>query len=61
VRSGGSNNNSKEDDAKSADKDDMRSEHSGKTNKTSKSGRFEAKYKTGDKTTSGAIIKEVRE
>ena len=47
--------------AKAADKDDMRSEHSGKTNQTSKSGRFEAKYKVGDNTASGAIIKEVRE
>ena len=35
--------------------------YSGKTNRTSKSGRFEAKYKVGDKTVSGAIIKEVRE
>jgi hypothetical protein len=38
-----------------ADKDDT------KSTRTSKSGRFEAKYKVGDRTTSGSIIKEVRE
>ena len=57
----GSNNGSKKRETKAIDKDDMRSEHSEKTNKTSKSGRFEAKYKVGDRTTSGAMIKEVRE
>ena len=53
--------NNKKRDAKAADKEDNASVRSGKTNKTSKSGRFEAKYKVGDKTASGAIIKEVGE
>jgi hypothetical protein len=57
----GSNNGNKKRETKATDKDDMRSEHSGKTNKTSKSGRFEAKYKVGDITSNGATIKEVKE
>ena len=39
---------------KAADKDDMKSVQSGKT---SKSGRFEAKYKVGDKTGNGTLVK----
>jgi hypothetical protein len=52
---------SKKREMKAAGKDDMMSVHSEKTNRTLKSGRFEAKYKVGDKTASGAIIKKVRE
>jgi hypothetical protein len=53
--------NKKREVKKASKEDDAMSVYSGKTNRTSKSGRFEAKYKVGDRTTSGAIIKEVRE
>ena len=53
--------NKKREVKKASKEDDAVSVYSGKTNKTSKSGRFEAKYKVGDRTTSGSIIKKVRE
>ncbi len=65
----GKNGSNKKSDAKAAgkqlDKLEQQSVRSGDTinNSISRStnGRFEAKYKVGDKTASGAIIKEIRE